>query len=575
MKRLRKIFLIFLIILNFFSIVLGFKNLDSISNESLLLSLCIILFTNFIIFIKWKPLLNIKLNSKLLIFSLILTILFCIMLPLNFCLDRIYLYNYIPIINLIIKIIFSISLFISIFIIIMLLFSCNLKHDKCLDKTKKVLKIIIFVISLFFIMSTSTGFYDYDFQSIWSYEVEGLGNWHTFAFQFLIFILKNLFGNPYFVIIFNFLLYVYFFCYSIDIIDKYIGKKSVLYLYFFLNLFSVVCFEQLRYIKKDVLFSLGFCNFIITFFDYLNSQLFSKKIFLRMLFFSIIVSLFRHGGILLSFFSYVLILVYIIKTKNYKQIFFPIILITINFLFYFGINYIGFHILKGSHYPKNVTYTVPIYQVGAFAHNGYEFSNEEKDYLKTYLSVGYMKKHFVKYNGDALARVYEGNFNKFNYSKLIGLNYKLLRKNPIFYVRSLLDLTNILWKIEKEYSEWQTFFYKIDSSELLDKYEDTTIKWQETILNKIVDPAVNICLKSVFFNLRVRGGFPLFIIFVSIFLLVYKKQKIYLLPICVVLFWECCLFLSLPMGMTRYVLPFINIYPFLFCFSLGIDKNSN
>ena len=79
---------------------------------------------------------NIKLNSKLLIFSLILTILFCIMLPLNFCLDRIYLYNYIPIINLIIKIIFSISLFISMFIIIMLLFSCNLKHDKCLDKTK-------------------------------------------------------------------------------------------------------------------------------------------------------------------------------------------------------------------------------------------------------------------------------------------------------------------------------------------------------------------------------------------------------------------------------------------------------
>lgn len=574
MKRLRKIFLIFLIFLNFFSMVLGFRNLDSISNESLLLSLCIILFTNFIIFIKWKTLLNIKLNSKLLIFSLILTILFCIMLPLNFCLDRIYLYNYIPIINLIIKIIFSISLFISMFIIIMLLFSCNLKHDKCLDKTKKVMKIIIIVISLFFIMSTSTGFYDYDFQSIWGYEVEGLGNWHTFSFIFLIYFVKIIFGNPYPIIIFNLFLYVYYFSYAIDLIDKYSNKKSLVYLFFFFNLFSVVCFEQLRYVKKDVLFALGFCNLILTFFDYLNCKKFSVKLFLKMMFFSIITSLFRHGGILLTAFFFVIILIYLVIKKIYKQVLYPIILVGINIILYLLLNYIGFNVLNGYNYPKNVTYTVPIYQVGAFAYDGYEFSESEKDYLKNYLSVDYMKEHFVKYNGDALARIYINNYN-FDYSKLINLNYRLLRKNPIFYVRSLLDLTNILWKIEKEYSEWQTFFYKVDSSELLDKYKDTTIKWQETSLNKIVDYAVNICLKSIFFNLRVRGGFPLFIIFVSIFLLIYKKQKIYLLPICVVLFWECCLFLSLPTGMTRYVLPFINIYPFLFCFSLGIDKNSN
>lgn len=572
---MKKKFLIFLIILNFISIIISVLNYISISNEILLLSTCIIACTLVLLFVKWKILLNIDFELKKVVFSIVLSFLFCIMLPLKFCLNSIYFCNYIPLINLIIKILFTISLFFSMFVIMILLFSCNLKQSKYSNKTKLIMKIAVFAIGLCFIISTSTGFYDYDFQSIWSHEVDGWTNWHTFAFSFFVYIIKIIFGNSYPIIILNFALFVYFFNYATDLIDKYINKKSVLYLFFFLTLFSVVCFEQLRYIKKDVLFALGFCNLILTFFDYLNSKNLSIKIILKMFFFSIITSLFRHGGILLTTFFFIVFLTSLIINKKFKQIFYPIILIGINIGLYLLLNYIGFNILNGFTHPKNVTYTVPIYQVGAFANNGYEFSYEEKKYLSKYLSVDYMKDHFVKYSGDTLARVYTGDFNNFNYSKLISLNYKLLKDNPIYYVRSLLDLTNILWKIEKEPSEMQIFFYKLNPSELLDEYKDITLKWQESRFNIVVDFIVNICLKSVLFNLRVRGGLPLFMIFISICLLIYKKVYIYLLPVCVILFWELCLFLSLPVGMTRYILPFINIYPFLFCFSLGIDKNVN
>ena len=98
--------------------------------------------------------------------------------------------------------------------------------------------------------------------------------------------------------------------------------------------------------------------------------------------------------------------------------------------------------------------------------------------------------------------------------------------------------------------------------------------YKESSVNVFIDFIINIFLKSFLFNMRVRGGIPLFILLVSLFIFIKKKRYLLMLPIFILLFWYACLFLSIPASITRYCLPFTNIYPFVLCLSLGVSINN-
>lgn len=249
----------------------------------------------------------------------------------------------------------------------------------------------------------------------------------------------------------------------------------------------------------------------------------------------------------------------------------------------FILNYIGFNILNSSPYPKSIPYTTAIYQVGAFANAGYEFSDEEKLYLEGYLPIEFMANNFRKEDGDRLARISDKllsylsgrDIGEFDYSGLINVNLSLFIHRPIFYIKSLLDLDNILWKFERDNYGYFLYLYKYswpvnDGTYYLKEH---TIMYKETRLNYVVDSIVDFGLKKVLFDFRVRGALPLFMLILSALIFIKKKKYKFLFSILFILYWYALLSISLPISMCRYCLPFINIYPFIFCLALGIKNN--
>ena len=573
-----KKFYLFLSIINIISIIFCFLNLENISKELVFLPLCIILIFQIFMLVKKEKITNLKLTIKELIMCIFLSVLFLMMIPINSSLNvMLYLYDF-TIIDNIFKIIFIVSLFFSLFLILGLLFYYKNEKNDDTKKIRKKIMLIIIIVSLLFIGSTSTGFYDCDFPHIWL-SGNGWSDWHTFAFSFLIYFCKTVFHNPYLVIILNFILYIYFCDYALKLLERATKNKNILILFLCINLFIIVGFDQLRYIFKDILFSFGYCILILTFVDYLISNKFTNKININLIVFSIITVLFRHGALYLLTFMYLIFFIFVLIKKQYVGLVWITVSVISFISVYLIINHIGYNVLNGGKFPKNVTYTVPIYQVGAFARDDYEFSLEDKQYLEGYLPIEYMKNRFQKYNGDILARGfsidkrYEQNQYTFNYSGLIGINFKLFIDRPVFYVRTLLDLTNLLWKIEMDNSEWWAYLYQYDwSFEYTDSIRYTTVEAKETILNKVIDPIIEVGLKEFLFNFRIRGGVPLFITIFSGLIFINKRKYAYLIPVSFVLCWYVMLFLSLPMGLSRYILPFVTIYPFIFCLALGIKK---
>lgn len=559
-------------VVNLISIIFGFLNLNNISNEIVLLPLLIIICFTICLILKKNFINKLDFNIKKIIFLIILCIIFLLMLPINSIWNSLVFFDNIFILNFICKLIFLCSLLSSLFYIFNLILSYECKEIECTSKMKRIIFIINFLICLFFISSTNTGFFDWDFSGIWQQDQSGWSNWHTFSFSFLVYIGKNIFNNTYFIILINFILYIKFISYSVDILCRKVKNEKIVILFFLINIFTLVGFDQLRYLKKDVIFALGFCNLLLTIFDYLLSNKLTKKIVINFILFSTITLLFRHGSLYLIIFIYLILGIYVLINKKYKEIkYFVIIIFSIS-CFNFIVNYIGYKVMHGYDYPSTVKYTVPIYQVGAFANNGYKFTGGQRDYIETYLPIEYMADNFVKYNGDILTRSWHipdelKVDDDFDCSKFIDINYALFTHKPIFYVRSLLDLTNILWKIVPNNDELNFFFYFVK----WDKNSDI-VEFKETFTNKYVDFIIDNGLKKFLYGVRVRGAFPLFMIILSSLIIIYKKKYKYLIPVACILFWYACLFLSLPLCVTRYCLPFINIYPFILCFCLGLKN---
>lgn len=575
---MKKYFYYILFVINIISIVACCFNLN-IYNEIIFLPMIILICFEIYMILKKNFIIGLKCDKKIILFSIFLCILFLIMLPIDSCLNMILPFSNIFIINCIFKIIFLISLFFSLLLIFIIIFSYECQTTPNIGKTKKIIMLIITIISLIFIMSTSTGFYDYDFPNIWTRELQGWHNWHTFGFTFLLYFCRILLNNPYPIVILNFILYIYFCNYALTILERQSNNKNILVLFLLINLFTMVGFDQLRYIKKDILFSLGFCNLILTIVDYFIQNKFTKKIVINLIVFSIFTALFRHGGIYLLIFILFTLMIIILVKKQYTRLMYVGLTLLIVFVSYFGLNYIGFNILHANKYPKNIIYTVPIYQVGAFANENYEFDEADKEYLEEYLPIEYMANNFEKHDGDALARGWRvppnlDHSDSFNYRGLIKINYKLFITQPLFYIKSLLNLSSILWRIEPFEDEEQIYFFKStwDDWEHAEQYKDYKIESKETILNKVVEPIINIGLKKILFNFRIRGAFPLFMLILSSCIFFIKRKYQFLFPVIFILFWYICLFLSIPFSLVRYVIPFINIYPFIFCLSLGEKK---
>lgn len=561
---LLRIFLIFYIIL--FAINSNISLANNQVNIFCLIIIALSIMIEIIYNIRKKIL---KLNVKCYLLAIICSLIFLMMLPISNCLNSSLLIN----LSIIIKTIFVLSLIYSCMYIFLALLEYNsIKKEDCV-KTGKIILLLVFVISLLFVFTTTTGYFDYDYETIWEllqnkWQMSGI---YPPAFWLLSYLCKILFNNPFPIIVLNFLLFVYFCNYSIKLLERETSNKKILILFFLILLFQIVPFDQVRYLNKDTIFSLSFSILILSIYDYLFQNKMTLKIKINLLIFSTMVLIFRYGTSYFLIFFFLIFGIMTIKKRQYKNFKFLGFNIIVILLVHIIINYISYDILNMKPYDKNYAYTIPIYQIAAFANDGYEFRSEDRQYLQNnfYLPIEYMKDNFIKGDGDVLTRfwrleqTYSEKINDFSYTGLIKINFHLFQDKPIFYINHFFDLSEVLWNISGNESELSECY-------LDGRTNDDNIKL--TFLNKPVNSFINIFLKSFLFKIRIRGGLSIFIIILSLAIIYYKKRYNLLIPFILIFVWCLLLIISMPMPNTRYCLPFINIYPFIFCLSLGVER---
>ena len=560
-----------------------YKNI--IEHEAFNISLIVIFISTLILILdRNNKLLGNMLNKRALFFVLFLALLFIIMLPINKLINNLMFYK--KIFNDIYCLFHVIVFIISLFILLLKLFnykSCNIKYSDVKIRKKCIYFLMLCFSAIIFIymFSSTTGYYDNDFILIFENNISELSNWHTYAYVFLVSIIKYLFHSTFFIVLIQSCLWLFALYYSLKIIDNNTKNYILLILFAIMQILLLIGFKQVTYLWKDTIFSIGVYLLVLVMLD----VVLSRNIFIKqnIIFFiaGFIVANFRHAGIFVVILILFLLIIFFKKSLILRENISLLVIGLFSVFSFFVILFIGDKTV-GSKMPKYVSYTVPIYQVGSFVNDGYKFLDSDINYLETLYPLSFWKQNYSKYDGDALARlwhlpsIYYENLDNFNYSKLLGLNIRMLMDKPGLYFKSILELENTLWQITPIEDAKYGFFwndiylpinFKLNGS-------DRTIKYEQGITYNIVDCLEKVLFDNSFlFSLKSRGGFAVYVLIFLTVLCIYKRQYKLIIPIIPLMIWWCLLFISMPLSIVRYITVFIISCPILLLIILNSDDN--
>lgn len=506
------------------------------------------------------------LEKRKIIFCLIFVILFLLMLPIW------DLFNNIQI-NIFVKVLYAAIISISLFYLLYYLFSyCPKESSYILNKRDTIVFMALPIIVLIYILfSNYPGLMDLDFYYLYN---GGISSWHTISFYLLVSFFRRL-GCPFIIRIIYALLLIYAIYYSIKLLANITKSKKAIIIYLCLMfLLNIVYFEQLQFFWKDILFSILFYIFILCILDLLSCSKKSLFLYIKLFLFGCMSSLFRHGGIIIPLIGFLLLI--IINKKGRKiWILYLIISLAINI---FINNILAFNILKAPKLPKYIPYAVPIQMLASIVNDDVILTNDEKNYLETYLPISEWKNNYDKYNSDTIAKDINPKLpipklEEFSNYKIILYNFHFLLKYPTIYLSNFFEYTNLLWKFNNN-TVWECFdnskagLIIIDNKIVLSDNLDVNV--ESNIINKINELILE---KNPFGRLLVRNALPLYLILVSLGILIYKKKVKIWVPFIILIVWLLGLFLSIPFPFTRYILIFIDSYIFLFVLSIYIQSD--
>ncbi len=274
----------------------------------------IILIVGFILYIFNKDIFK-AIRLKNILLFLILALLFLIMLPIKE-LYILFVRNG-NILELLHYVLYILLLIISVVICLIKIFSFKVikNYDCDFKKIIRLINIIFIMVAIFYLFSSTTGYYDEDFPTIWEQNLNGISNIHTFAYTMYIMFFKYIFNNPYFTIALQVLLWLFALNYSLRILARETKNKKILITFAIMQLLLLVGFKQTVFLWKDTLFSIAFYIILLLIIDCLSlKNIFKYHIFLFIVS-GIIVSNFRAAGwILILLISIISLIVF--KSKN-------------------------------------------------------------------------------------------------------------------------------------------------------------------------------------------------------------------------------------------------------------------
>lgn len=440
----------------------------------------------------------------------------------------------------------------------------------------------ITVITLFFLIGSFPGYMSSDTAYSWySVMLGSYSDWHTVTFLYVLKAVQKIFGNPYPIVLFQAALWLIVNQYALSLLERYAPYKYADILYLSGNLLLFGCYRALSNLEKDTMWNLALFLFCLCIFDLIMSASLKWYKIVLLLLSAWITATIRHMGDAIVLVTLAGVFLYYLFRRRKEEFpkrrllagtFFSSIIL--KFLL---VNILGFTILYAVPNPAYVKYSIPMSMVGAVAVHE-DIDSDDAAVMEQVMPISDWQEYYDKYYADNLSRDWGPvgeNIYKLNDPELgkdiLLLNLKFLFKYPVTYLTAYFDMTSIVWEMGTPADGYEWVPISMYSS-AVDQYPE--LSGLQMHYNRVTTAIENISALSdripVYASITWRGGFSLFMLILSFFLLLKKKhlpETFILLP---ALLLAGVLFLANPSQDPRYINSWQMLMNFIIIYSIMI-----
>lgn len=388
----------------------------------------------------------------------------------------------------------------------------------------------------------------------WNQTQTGIfDDWHPAYNTIYIFLLTKIWNNPGFVLLVQCLIMSLSLGYFLSRLDKYY-KVNKYFLLISSLIFAIIPlnFNFAVTLLKDTLYSCFVILLTAFVIDIVNDkEFFNNKLkCILFLIICLLISLFRHNGIL------VVLLTGIILIIIYRKKLMPYIILGSWILLYLIMTTVGFKILNIMPNSYANKYG-PVSHIMARMLNteGVEFSDEDMEILAKYVDVEQLKTTYNQYNMDYSINSQNIEELKNSGNEYLKFGIKKAIEYPIVVIKHYIKLTSFLyspWQFEGSYTVGM--FTETDLWVYQDKYPNLN---ENSKIPGLLPHLKNIETKYQTGTLGIITMRPALYMYLSIIMIIImafmKKSKKILLIILPTLFNTISLVPAIPVAMTRYV----------------------
>lgn len=424
---------------------------------------------------------------------------------------------------------------------------------------------LIAVISACFASAGYPAVLNSDSIGIWNYN----SDWHTIGFVAFTKLCMTIWYNPFSIIIAQTAIWILTNYLILKTLREYKGDRAVILYTVLLLTVGLGVIKYLSTVYKDVVFSMFMLGYSISAYR-LIKKVNGKNLALLAVYASM-ASVTRHMAVyVIAVSTLALAIVYFVR-RHPKIAVRIVACCMVPAILVFAATRIYIVAADAEKSPSYVTYTIPLYMLGAYAASGLEMSEQTITMMEKIMPVEEWVEGYEKdpYYADENTRVWGAvgirilEFDRLGLQgEVIRANLEFFGKAPVLYLKTLFDINSLVWEMsraEGTYNETVIVGFETRDWELVDASERYP-QWypsEPNALNKLLTPiAESIYNIPIWRILAYRAGIHNWMILFAC-VVTWRRDKGLLLLALPFLLYGCSLLISLPAQDVRYSFPFV------------------
>lgn len=416
---------------------------------------------------------------------------------------------------------------------------------------------------------------------------ESNSDWHTISYVLFTKLCMAVWNHPFSIVLAQSIIWCLTCGLVLDTVRRYKGGYAVV-VYTVLSLtvgFSV--YKYMAVLYKDVIFIVAMLGYSAGMYRMMKHVNISNTVYLAV--YAAAASIMRHGAIIAVVIGLIVFaLVYLVKKRPRLALRIAACCIAPAVAVYAGLQ-VYINLVDIEKNPSYVTYTVPLYMLGAYAASGLEISEETaetmekimplEDWAEAYEADHYWADHCSRTWGIVGDRI-----NQFEEQHLqlpvLKANWEFFTQAPLTYLRILFDINSLVWEMSRPdgtYAEWVVADFDTENPEAA---ADQFPQWFQNPPGSNAFESIMTPLSEASFNIPIwripayRGGLHVWGMLFVCAAVFQKDRKLLLLAIPFAVY-AGMLLLSLPAQDPRFIFPFVQFSCFFSVTALCKDRRED